>query len=46
VIWGEKDRIIPASHAALAGAEVHTLPNAGHMVHMEAANEVNKLLQF
>ena len=43
VIWGEKDSIIPASHAALAGAEVHTLPNAGHM---EAANEVNKLLQF
>jgi len=46
VIWGEKDRIIPASHAALAGADVHILPNAGHMVQMEAANEVNKLLQF
>ena len=46
VIWGEKDRIIPASHAALAGADVHILPNAGHIVQMEAANEVNKLLQF
>jgi pyruvate dehydrogenase E2 component (dihydrolipoamide acetyltransferase) len=46
VIWGEKDRIIPASHAALAGADVHILPNAGHMVQMEAANEVNKLLHF
>jgi pimeloyl-ACP methyl ester carboxylesterase len=30
----------------LAGADVHILPNAGHMVQMEAANEVNKLLQF
>ena len=29
VIWGEKDRIIPAAHAALAGADVHILPNAG-----------------
>ena len=46
VIWGEKDRIIPASQAALAGAEVHILPNAGHMVQMEAAHEVNKLLHF
>jgi pyruvate dehydrogenase E2 component (dihydrolipoyllysine-residue acetyltransferase) len=46
VIWGEKDRIIPASHAALAGADVHILPNAGHMVQMEAAHEVNKLLHF
>jgi pyruvate dehydrogenase E2 component (dihydrolipoamide acetyltransferase) len=46
VIWGGKDRIIPASHAALAGADVHILPNAGHMVQMEAANEVNKLLHF
>jgi pyruvate dehydrogenase E2 component (dihydrolipoyllysine-residue acetyltransferase) len=46
VIWGAKDRIIPPSHAALAGADVHILPNAGHMVQMEAANEVNKLLQL
>jgi pyruvate dehydrogenase E2 component (dihydrolipoamide acetyltransferase) len=46
VIWGEKDRIIPASHAALAGADVHILPNAWHMVQMEAAHEVNKMLHF
>jgi pyruvate dehydrogenase E2 component (dihydrolipoamide acetyltransferase) len=46
VIWGEKDRIIPAAHASLAGAEVHILQNAGHMAHMEAANEVNRLLRF
>jgi pyruvate dehydrogenase E2 component (dihydrolipoamide acetyltransferase) len=45
-IWGEKDRIIPASHAAVIGNEVHILPNAGHLVQMEAANEVNRLLKF
>lgn len=46
VIWGEKDHIIPASHASLPGADVHILPNAGHMVQMEAANEVNRMLRF
>ena len=45
-IWGEKDRIIPASHAAAVGKDVHVLPNAGHMVHMEAAHEINGLLRF
>ena len=45
-IWGEKDRIIPASHAASIGKDVHILPNAGHSVQMEAANEVNRLLKF
>jgi len=25
-------------------AKVHVFPNAGHMVHMEAANEVNRIL--
>lgn len=45
-IWGEKDRIIPASHAASIGKDVHILPNTGHMAHMEAANEVNRLLRF
>ncbi|HZC34048.1 MAG TPA: acetoin dehydrogenase dihydrolipoyllysine-residue acetyltransferase subunit [Chthoniobacterales bacterium] len=44
-IWGEKDRIIPASHAAAVGKDVHILPNAGHSVQMEAANEVNRLLR-
>jgi len=45
-IWGEKDRIIPASHATAMGKGVHILPNAGHSVQMEAANEVNRLLSF
>jgi pyruvate dehydrogenase E2 component (dihydrolipoyllysine-residue acetyltransferase) len=46
IIWGAKDRIFPVSHAnALAdSAKVHVLPNAGHMVQMEAANEVNRIL--
>jgi pyruvate dehydrogenase E2 component (dihydrolipoamide acetyltransferase) len=45
-IWGEQDRIIPASHAASVGKDVHILPNVGHSVQMEAANEVNRLLRF
>lgn len=45
-IWGEKDRIIPASHAASIGKDFHILPNTGHTAHMEAANEVNRLLTF
>jgi pyruvate dehydrogenase E2 component (dihydrolipoamide acetyltransferase) len=46
IIWGTKDRIIPASHSNALGdsAKVHLFPNAGHMVQMEAANEVNRIL--
>lgn len=46
VIWGEKDRVIPASHSNALGkaAKVQLFPNAGHMVQMEAANEVNRIL--
>lgn len=43
-IWGQEDRIIPQAHAAAVGQDFHILPNAGHMVQMEAANEVNRLL--
>lgn len=47
VIWGEADRIIPASQAPAAAGEVRVevLPGQGHMVQMEAANEVNRLLE-
>ncbi|HET9642950.1 MAG TPA: acetoin dehydrogenase dihydrolipoyllysine-residue acetyltransferase subunit [Burkholderiaceae bacterium] len=47
VVWGEDDRIIPASHATQApeGATVVTLPGAGHMAMMEKAGEVNRLLK-
>jgi pyruvate dehydrogenase E2 component (dihydrolipoamide acetyltransferase) len=46
VIWGARDQIIPASHAQdLQGdIRVHVLEGKGHMVQMEAASEVNRLL--
>jgi pyruvate dehydrogenase E2 component (dihydrolipoamide acetyltransferase) len=46
VIWGDGDQIIPASHAqGLPGdVSVHVLEGKGHMVQMEAASEVNRLL--
>ena len=46
VVWGRDDRIVPAAHAANAppGATVEVLDGAGHMVQMEKANEVNRLL--
>ena len=44
-IWGEADRIIPATHAqALAAEHRHVLPGAGHMVHIEKPAEVNRLV--
>jgi pyruvate dehydrogenase E2 component (dihydrolipoamide acetyltransferase) len=46
VVWGEQDRVLPPAHAgALAGhARVELLAGAGHSPHMEAANEVNRLV--
>ncbi|HEX6091962.1 MAG TPA: acetoin dehydrogenase dihydrolipoyllysine-residue acetyltransferase subunit [Dongiaceae bacterium] len=46
VIFGSQDRIIPAKHAeGLPGnVKVHIFPNAGHMPHMEAASDVNRLI--
>jgi len=46
VIVGAKDRVIPAAHAeGLPGSvTVHVLENAGHMPHMEAASEINRLI--
>ena len=46
VIWGKEDAVIPATQAAnLAGAEVHVIEGAGHMVFMEKAGEVNGLIR-
>jgi pyruvate dehydrogenase E2 component (dihydrolipoamide acetyltransferase) len=47
IIWGESDRIIPAAHASglPASIRVHLVPGAGHMVHMEKAQEVNQLIE-
>jgi pyruvate dehydrogenase E2 component (dihydrolipoamide acetyltransferase) len=46
VVWGAEDRVLPAAHGqALAGqARVEVLAGAGHSPHMEAANEVNRLV--
>lgn len=46
VVWGREDRIVPAAHAGHApvGATVEVLDGAGHMVQMEQASEVNRLL--
>ena len=46
VIWGRGDRIIPVRHAEeLSGVlSCHVLEDAGHMVHMEKAGAVNKLI--
>lgn len=46
VIWGEKDEIIPQSHAtAIVEANVTVVENAGHMVQMENAARVNELIK-
>ena len=47
VIWGSADRIIPADHALElpANVAVDVLDGCGHLVMLEAASEVNKLLQ-
>ena len=46
VVAGAEDQVMPAGHTGvLAGkAAVHVLEGRGHMVHMEAAGEVNRLL--
>ena len=47
VIWGSADRIIPATHAAGLPENIHVevLEGFGHLVQLEAAGDVNKLLQ-
>ncbi|MGH6896522.1 MAG: acetoin dehydrogenase dihydrolipoyllysine-residue acetyltransferase subunit [Geminicoccaceae bacterium] len=47
VIWGRQDRILPVRHAEglPARVRVHVLDDAGHMVHMEKAAEVNDLIK-
>lgn len=47
VIWGDADQIIPVAHASALGskAQVEVIAGKGHMVQMEAANEVNQLIK-
>ncbi|WP_297831962.1 acetoin dehydrogenase dihydrolipoyllysine-residue acetyltransferase subunit [Pseudomonas sp.] len=44
VIWGANDAIIPAAHAQGLDAQVEVLAGQGHMVQMEAAEQVNRLI--
>ena len=46
VIWGAEDRILPVSQARDLPESIQTqiLPEAGHMVQMEAAPKVNRLI--
>ena len=46
VVWGRGDRIIPVRHAEELSTTLscHVLEDAGHMVHMEKAGAVNKLI--
>ncbi|MEX5557541.1 acetoin dehydrogenase dihydrolipoyllysine-residue acetyltransferase subunit [Pseudomonas rhodesiae] len=44
VIWGSDDAIIPVAHAQGLEAQVEILPGQGHMVQLEAAEQVNPLM--
>ena len=46
VIWGRQDQILPVaqSDGLPSKIAVHSIDGAGHMAHMEAAGEVNRLL--
>ncbi len=45
VIWGREDRVLPAAHAdAAAATRVEVLDRVGHSPHMEAAGDVNRLV--
>ncbi len=46
-VWGREDRIVPAAHGdgLPDGVAVHVFDDKGHMVHMEAAPDVNRLIE-
>ena len=46
VLWGQNDQIIPSTQARRLPKAIRTevIANAGHMVQMEAANQVNQLI--
>jgi pyruvate dehydrogenase E2 component (dihydrolipoamide acetyltransferase) len=48
VIWGLDDAVIPPPAPGEfrgEGVELHVLPGSGHMVQVEAAEEVNRLVE-
>ncbi|WP_248802802.1 acetoin dehydrogenase dihydrolipoyllysine-residue acetyltransferase subunit [Pseudomonas sp. MWU13-2100] len=44
LIWGSDDAIIPAVHGEGLTARIEILPGQAHMVQMEAAEQVNRLI--
>lgn len=46
-IWGSQDRIIPVAHATSlpSHARLEVLEGQGHSPHMEAASDVNRLIE-
>jgi pyruvate dehydrogenase E2 component (dihydrolipoamide acetyltransferase) len=47
VVWGRQDRIIPVRHSEglPSRIHVHVFDDAGHMVHMEKAAQVNERIE-
>jgi pyruvate dehydrogenase E2 component (dihydrolipoamide acetyltransferase) len=47
IIWGKDDQIATVSHTDdfPESVDIHIIKDAGHMVHMEAASEVNDLIE-
>jgi pyruvate dehydrogenase E2 component (dihydrolipoyllysine-residue acetyltransferase) len=47
LIWGRQDRVIPVSHSEglPSRVRVEVFDDAGHMVHMEKAADVNQLIE-
>jgi pimeloyl-ACP methyl ester carboxylesterase len=50
VIWGDQDRIIPPAYGEafrrlIPGSKLTTIPNAGHLPHLERADAVAKAMQ-
>jgi pimeloyl-ACP methyl ester carboxylesterase len=51
VIWGDQDRIIPpaygaAFHRLIPGSKLTTIPDAGHLPHVERADAVAKAMNM
>jgi 4,5:9,10-diseco-3-hydroxy-5,9,17-trioxoandrosta-1(10),2-diene-4-oate hydrolase len=49
IIWGGRDRVLPVANARriqadIPGAQLRILPDAGHLPHEEAPDEVNRLI--
>jgi pyruvate dehydrogenase E2 component (dihydrolipoamide acetyltransferase) len=44
LIWGSDDAIIPAAHTEGLSAQIELLSGQAHMVQMEAAEQVNRLI--